>query len=479
MKTGFITFVRKICFLLVIVGIICVVFVNIQFNMKGYWLMPTALSYSFENVKNFIRNSNISKPEVEKQSRRRLINVFEGVQVKKKSGKFADTVMQFSDNNTRIDVDSNKETEKENRKVNILWYNKPAWIDLSFANRVLPSDCIYRNCRMSDDKSDIQKYGAVVFTLTQQLDIIPPVVKNERNGDQVWIFFGLESPVNHKLINYRHNSWMDTMNWSMSYRLDSDIFFPYGMLEERKEVPIKDYSAIYHLKTKQAAWLVSNCGAPSRRDDFVSELKRSGLEVDIFGVCSDNVFHNRGDMTKLIDQEYQFYLSFENSLCQDYITEKFFRYYNLNVILVTRGGADYDHALPNDTFINSAHFTTARALVKFLHKVGSSKTLYTDFLRRKDKYFAHELFTMTTGYCSMCEKLNNLNRNRRMYADHVTYIHEETCWEPSDIQSITTQFNYNVVLIISLPVLFLISLLLCYFARNHVHTSFSRCLRKE
>lgn len=449
-STGFIKCIRRLVLTLMILTLVFAIAVNVLFNMKDFWLMPTPVSSAFENVKTLLRGSkdDTMKKLANRNSlaaaNRSLVDVFEG----------------FRNKNKQINVTQKRKILTRNDTLLVLWYNKPVWININFANHILSSSvCTYENCRMSADKTNLARYAAIIFSFTHKLDFSPPITRAERSRDQAWIFFGLESPIYHDKIAYRHKNWMNTMNWSMSYRRDADIFFPYGMLERRKEQTKRNYSEIFLRKTKQAAWLVSNCGAASYRDVFVSELQKYGLEVDIFGVCNDSVFHDRGNIMSLINKDYKFFLSFENSLCKDYVTEKFFRYYNLDLILVVRGGADYDHALPNNTFINSAHFESPKTLATFLLKVISSEKIYTSILRQKDRYIASEMFTMPTSYCSICEKLNNLNENRKTYMDHVTYIHEDRCWIASDIPFRISQFKDSI-----LTSLFLFVIVICCVA---------------
>ena len=166
-----------------------------------------------------------------------------------------------------------------NLTYSILWYKKPGWINLHTANKALESECEYSNCVMTDVVGHIDNHSAIVFTMTQQNEFSPPIKKTHRRQNQVWIFFGLESPVNHKYLGHRHSSWLNTMNWSMSYRTDSDIFFPYGILEPKEKVPTLVQSEVFRQKTKDAAWIVSHCGADSLRDEYVQEMKAAGLQV--------------------------------------------------------------------------------------------------------------------------------------------------------------------------------------------------------
>lgn len=257
-----------ICLLFVLVLILIVV-INVSFNMTGstdYFGVFGAVSSLTAEVKLRVKGEDQLNDSLSKDSYQRTL-----VDTKELLIKYQ---MTKKNKMNRTNQHSNSQ-----RKT-ILWYNKPAWISVPEANNVLEQSCFYTNCKMSTDLNHLNNSSAIIFTMSRPLGHIPPIKRSMRHPDQVWMFFGLESPVHTSRFGYRHYNWQNTMNWSMSYRTDSDIFFPYGILVTREKPLMRDYSAIYRSKTKHVAWAVSNCGAPSRRDDYVKEMKASNLQVN-------------------------------------------------------------------------------------------------------------------------------------------------------------------------------------------------------
>jgi hypothetical protein len=66
----------------------------------------------------------------------------------------------------------------------------------------------------------------------------------------------------------------------MSYRRDADVFSPYGLVQKRAKIPQKNYTSIFWKKSKDVAWISSNCGVPSKRDEYVKEMSKY-IPVDI------------------------------------------------------------------------------------------------------------------------------------------------------------------------------------------------------
>ncbi len=89
------------------------------------------------------------------------------------------------------------------------------------------------------------------------------------------------------------------------------------------------------------AWIVSNCETRSDREGYVRELRKY-VGVDIMGGCGsrpcDQHHRSRSDnCSAAVDNDYKFYLSFENSLCDQYVTEKFWRRMGEPVVPIVMG----------------------------------------------------------------------------------------------------------------------------------------------
>lgn len=60
----------------------------------------------------------------------------------------------------------------------------------------------------------------------------------------------------------------------------------------------------------------------------------------------------------MMEQDYKFYLAFENSICHDYITEKFYNALQYRTVPIVYGGANYQALAPKGSFINVKDFSS-------------------------------------------------------------------------------------------------------------------------
>ena len=81
-------------------------------------------------------------------------------------------------------------------------------------------------------------------------------------------------------------------------------------------------------------------------------------------------------------------VAFENGLCQDYVTEKFFHIFNnrYNVIPVVYNGADMASLAPPHSYINVRDYGTVQELADYLQLVNSNDTLFASYFWWRDFY---------------------------------------------------------------------------------------------
>ena len=61
----------------------------------------------------------------------------------------------------------------------------------------------------------------------------------------------------------------------------------------------------------------------------------------------------------MLERDYKFYLSFENSICPDYVTEKFYNPLLFTTVPIVYGGANYEAiGAPRNSYIDVRNFTS-------------------------------------------------------------------------------------------------------------------------
>ena len=109
-----------------------------------------------------------------------------------------------------------------------------------------------------------------------------------------------------------------------------------------------------------------------------------------------------------MERTYKFYLSIDNSLCLDYITEKSFSTMNYNIIpIVMDAHGNHKQFAPPHSYINALDFPSVRHLADYLIKLDGNDTLYNEYFRWKDHYEAHFDPDYRLGFCNLCSALHN------------------------------------------------------------------------
>ena len=311
--------------------------------------------------------------------------------------------------------------DKPTKIFKMLWFVPPAWLPKQKTH--IMDYCEFKNCEISFNKSDIDNSDLVLFNHAE-MNIQPPVKRN----NQIWVFSSHESPP-HMYKYYTQNQWVDKFDWTFSYRPDSEGYAPYGSIVPR-ETKERNYSAIFEKKSKDVAWVVSNCETISKREQYVEKMGKI-INVDIFGKCGKSCDDKGGGCEKSnLSKYYKFYLAFENSICKDYISEKLYDLFkdDTDVVPVVRGAPNVKAMFPANTLILSVDYNSPEELAHYLKELGANETTYLSYLKGKNNYInKSNLYVL--GMCSLCDKLNNKFK-RRTRLDILQLMSNKQCVLP-------------------------------------------------
>lgn len=263
--------------------------------------------------------------------------------------------------------------------------------------------CEYKNCYATADKNlmPIEEFSAIIFHDPDFFyqDEEPA----RRSNDQYYIYANMESPINSFTKN-----WENFFNLTMTYQRNSDIAWLYGRIiktETDYTLPTKESLGN---KTKKIAWLVSNCITQSKREVLGLAIAKD-VEVDVIGKCGEiDRIHcatwRKKECYDYIEKNYKFYLSFENSLCDDYVTEKLYNILDRDLIPVVYGGADYSKVAPPGSYVNVRDFENVKQIVDYLRRIDENDDMYLKFFEWKKHYVVDK--TNQRTLCDLCKKLN-------------------------------------------------------------------------
>lgn len=253
------------------------------------------------------------------------------------------------------------------------------------------------DCDITADRSWYQKADAVIVHHRDVCSSPRKLPQEPRPLFQRWIWFNMESPTHSPNLIFMDNRF----NLTMSYRRDSDIFSPYGWLEvlnQHQNITIPS-------KSKLLAWAVSNWNPNYRRVKYYNELKKY-IQVDVYGRNHMPLPHDK--LLSTLSQ-YKFYLAFENSLHEDYITEKLWKNSFLAETVPIVCGPPrkvYERHVPPDSFIHIDDFSTAEELANFLHELDKNTTRYQSYFQWRSWLKPIGDIVWNHHFCKACQYLH-------------------------------------------------------------------------
>lgn len=276
------------------------------------------------------------------------------------------------------------------------------------------TDCPVTNCEFTNDVKKLNKSQLVLFEMnSKSYKHIP----DYRLESQRYVFVLFESPANSPDFSRFSNFF----NLTATYESDSDFpgFYLGWKFNWQKNDSFNDKYDYFNNKFKFAAAVISNCNDKANRLKYLNEL-RDFIPVDIFGRCGElkcpRYYTNtsvEAECKRIIAKDYKFFLAFENSVCKDYITEKFFYILEYDIIPVVRGGGStiYDHYIPKSGYIDAFDFKSAQHLAEYLIYLANNKTAYNSYFKWKKHVNFYKALnpkhTLKYNFmCDMCIQLH-------------------------------------------------------------------------
>lgn len=321
-----------------------------------------------------------------------------------------------------------------------------------------------RACEKADG---IMVHGLNLFTL-------PNRKTYKRSRKQLWLYYSLESQSrSYCSSHYKLSDLDDWFNITATFKLDSTLLADYREFRTWNDLEINHkylerfkkelshyrdpsetviefsnknefidirYEKIPSYKRATVVWYVSHCETMSRREEYVKEMRKY-IYVDVYGACSEQVDPCKREPTKTLKYNcmneilttYKFHLSFENCLCQDYVTEKYWQFYDanrifkVNILPVVRGAQEeyYKKMSPPNSYINAQLFKSPKDLAEYLIYLNENDTAYleyfkwkVDLFKRVNKVYEREdavvdnwnvstEYHLRAPFCELCSLLHN------------------------------------------------------------------------
>ena len=251
-------------------------------------------------------------------------------------------------------------------------------------------------CEFTSDLSRIKESDILLFHMRDNLNLPPHHLPHQK-----WVFSVRESSL-HTFANLQ--SLQGTFNMTMTYARSAHVPWCYGVCEALSPSSHPNYDKTFNYAAKKkhlVAWFVSNCRTPSKRETYAEALGKH-IDVQTYG-CGGKYKCSKGDKAicdRRLNDDYKFYLSFENSLCRDYVTEKLWRILQINVVPIVLGRSNYSDILPPHSYIDVRDFASPRHLADYLNLLAANDTLYNEFFSWKSKYIC-ERKPFNNG-CNLC-----------------------------------------------------------------------------
>jgi len=265
------------------------------------------------------------------------------------------------------------------------------------------NECPY-TCEVTLDKKRMRTADMALFNVIHPLHKYYPA---EKPNGQLWVINTF-----HESAKYysKDSAWnrnaehlKGKIDYVYSYRHDSDV------VESRMKFTVKNKNeGILNYSDRKGgdlllSWFVSNCGSKQRIKYYEGMTNamnnKERKRTNAYGKCFNNKLkcgstsnsYSSQNLTCVSEHlsRYKFYLSFENSRCVDYITEKPGVAIKHGAIPIVMGGKnknEYNSVLPPHSFIHVDDFKSPKELVAYMRYLDKNDTAYNEYFEWQNTY---------------------------------------------------------------------------------------------
>jgi len=298
-------------------------------------------------------------------------------------------------------------------------------------------------CAVTDTPGDLPRVDAVLFHLqdlwknSTQADRDTRVNEmNNRNlislpeyrqPNQVWVLWNQRSP-EHVGGNVAELNGL--FNWTVWYRSDATVVWSYGQkrqLDREESERMSDLLKsrnVFREKIGDIIGVLDICNDKASSFQVISKL-RTYLAIDMFGECYHEKCPSKvlnSDCDELL-RKYKFYIAFESSHCQDYVTDKYWSALDREQIPIVNWKNVNASLVIQNSYINIYDFDSIKHAADYIQKVASNEELFNSYFRWKYQY--------ATGgecaSCSLCQALHDTTRPAQVYTHLDSWINADTC----------------------------------------------------
>ncbi|XP_030606798.1 alpha-(1,3)-fucosyltransferase 9-like [Archocentrus centrarchus] len=278
--------------------------------------------------------------------------------------------------------------------------------DLSICSSVFNID----GCFITADRNLYSKADGVIIhhrDISTDLSNLPRL---QRPSFQKWIWMNAESPSDSSQLPGLDNLF----NLTVNYRQDADITVPYGYI-----IPAEgEEDFIPPEKNRLVCWIVSNWNQNHMRVKYYNELKKH-VESHTYGRAFGKPISDQDFLPTITSCK--FYLSFENSIHKDYITEKLYNPLSVGTVPVVLGPPrqNYENFIQGDAFIHVEDFTSPKELADYLLLLDKDEKMYLRYFEWRQHFKVKQSYFGAEHTCLSCDYLrrhkeykvfNNLNK---------------------------------------------------------------------